>query len=357
MRPESWLRAVGVGTWFVTALPTAVAIARGELGGGRAIAFVLAALVFFVAFVAACRTPDAKRLAAIAERIVQSGAAIAMLWLGRDAVIAATFVVVAAQLPGAVNGRVAVAWVIGQSVALAVRVDAVSSGPGLASCAAFLGFQAFALATAALAASERRAREALADHVRTAERLRVARDLHDTLGHHLTALGLQLEVAERLADGRARDHIERAHTIGRLLLADVRGVVSDLREPRPLGVALRAAVATAGELAVHLDIAGELESLVGEQTEALTRCVQELVTNTVRHADARNLWIAVTADRAVIRLLARDDGKAGTDDTVAWGNGLTGMRERFTELGGAIGVRCGSRGGFEVDATMARVQP
>ena len=90
----------------------------------------------------------------------------------------------------------------------------------------------FALATTLLAERERAAREELAranaeliatralmvESSRASERLRISRDLHDTLGHHLTALSLQLDVASRLADGRAAEHIQQAHAIARLLL-------------------------------------------------------------------------------------------------------------------------------------------
>lgn len=97
-----------------------------------------------------------------------------------------------------------------------------------------------------LARSERDAREELAranaelvarqsllaESSRIAERLRISRDLHDTLGHHLTALSLQLDVAARLASGQAAAHVREAHAITRLLLGDVRDVVSRMRDER-----------------------------------------------------------------------------------------------------------------------------
>ncbi|MEO7730594.1 MAG: sensor histidine kinase, partial [Kofleriaceae bacterium] len=358
MQPEAWMRVAGLGTWLVAVLPSTVAFARGELAGPRALVFALGAVAFLAAFAAACRTPTSRPHAAVALRAAQSLAAIAMVWFGRDVVTAAIFVVVASQLPGVVSGGVAMAWVTVQSATISLRFDALHPGPALANCAAFAGFQAFALAATSLAANERRARGAAAEHSRTIERLRVARDLHDTLGHHLTALGMQLEVATRLAEGRVKEHVERAHAIGRMLLADLRSAVSDLRDPRSLGAASRTLVAAPGKVAVHLDLADELDALSGDQAEAILRCVQEVMTNAARHGDARNLWIAITADRSAIRLRARDDGQsAPVVDPIAWGYGLAGMRERFAALGGEVDARRTSDGGFEVEASLPRRRP
>jgi signal transduction histidine kinase len=346
MRPERWMRLAGLGTWVVAAVPTALAIARGDVDASRAVGFAVAALAFVAAF-SAC---PARRGAALGALVAQSLAAIAMVWLGNDLTSAAMFVVVATQLPEVVPGGVAAAWIAAQSASIAVRFD--GRGPALATAAAFAGFQAFALAAASLVASERRARAAAAEHGRAVERLRVARDLHDTLGHHLTALAMQLEVAARLADGRAKEHVERAHAIGRLLLADVRDAVSDLRDPRPLGAALRSLVAAPGPLTVHLELADELAGLAGEPADAIARCVQEAMTNTARHGNAANLWIAVTAERATIRVRVRDDGNNAAP-TFVWGHGLTGMRERFVALGGGVDARR-TPDGFDVEATLPR---
>lgn len=353
------MRAAGFGTWLVAVSPSAMAFVRADLVGLRALGFAVAAIAFLAAFAAACRsTPSSRRNVAIATCAAQSLTAIAMVWFGHGVVTAAIFVVVASQLPNIVSGGVATVWVAVQSATILLRFDALHIGPALVNCAAFAGFQAFALAAASLAASERRARGAAAEHNRTIERLRVARDLHDALGHHLAALGMQLEVAARLADGRAKEHVERAHAIGRLLLADVRGAVSELRDLRPLGAVLRPLVVAPGKVAVHLDIADELEGLGGEQADAIIRCVQEVMTNAACHADARNLWIAITADRSAIRVRARDDGhNARAVDTIAWGHGLTGMRERFVALGGQVDARLTSDGGFEVETSMPRRRP
>ncbi len=106
---------------------------------------------------------------------------------------------------------------------------------------------------------------------------------------------------------------------------------------------------------MRLDLADELDGLGGERADAIIRCVQEVLTNAARHADARNLWIAITADRSAIRLRARDDGQsAPAVDAIVWGHGLAGMRERFAALGGQVDARRTSDGGFEVEASLPR---
>lgn len=332
------MRVAGLGTWLVAIAPTALAAERSP----RTACFAVAAIAFLVAFSVACRTDRH----ALGLRVAQSIAAIAMVWFGRNFLTGAIFVVVAAQLPGVVASGVAAGWIVAQAAAIWLRFD--QSASALANAAAFAGFQAFGLAAASVIASERRVRAAAAEHARTLERLRVARDLHDTLGHHLTALGMQLDVATRLADGRAKEHVERAHAISRLLLADVREAVHDLREPRSLDDALRALAAE--PLAIHLELADALAALTGERADAIARCAQEAITNTVRHANARNLWLAVTVDRGGIRIRVRDDGQAR--EPIAWGHGLTGMRERFATLGGTLAVHRAATGGLELEATL-----
>src|SRR4030095_14137207 len=72
----------------------------------------------------------------------------------------------------------------------------------------------------------------LAESVREAERVRISREVHDTLGHHLAALSVNLEVATHLAQGKAAEHVGQAHTLAKRLLADIRNVVGTLREDR-----------------------------------------------------------------------------------------------------------------------------
>jgi signal transduction histidine kinase len=371
VRNEKWLNLAAYATWIVAALPSAVDLMRGEIPGVRAAGWVIAFLAFGVAFAACGRDTGGavKRRRAIASLIAQSVSGLAMVFFSRDGTEGATLVISAAVAAAIFGARGALWWVAGQTAALgaiALQWDDwldVVSGMG-----AFGGFQAFAVGAMTLARSERTAREELvrahadlvatqsllAENTRIAERLRISRDLHDTLGHHLTALSLRLDVASRLTSGQAEDHVREAHAITRLLLADVRDVVSRMRESGRVDLAqtIRTLATDDAALRIHLDMPDSLPVDDAGQAHALLRSVQEIITNARRHGGARNLWIRLDRRPEGIDLHARDDGRGAAELTV--GHGLTGMRERFEEFAGRVEFTPGPGRGFEVHGFMPR---
>jgi signal transduction histidine kinase len=369
MKPESWLTVAGLATWIVSSLATLSDIAQGELPWPQSAAWLAAFAAFGIAFSLVCWAPWKARAFRIGLLTVQAVAALAMVGLSGDTLGAAMLVMVASQTASHFDTSGAVAWTAVQTLLLGI-VLALFYGvvPTLAVTAAFGGFQIFALATMLLADRERTAREKLSlanaelhatralvvESSRASERLRISRDLHDTMGHHLTALSLQLDVASRLADGRAAEHVQQAHAIARLLLADVRDVVSQLRDAGPVDVAdaIRRLASPGGDLNVHLEVPQTLGALEHDRAHAIVRCVQEVMTNAVRHAGARNLWITIADGPDGVRVHARDDGRGA--GAFAWGNGLRGMRERFEALAGRVDVETRAGGGFEVHGVMPR---
>lgn len=370
MSAESWMRIAGVTTWLLSAVPAILRLWSGRLPGVPALIWLVAFAAFGVAFWVHARpcTRCSRRLAVVLLG-VQSAAGLTMVAITRDTLPAATLVIVAAQLPYVLAGWGAVAWLVVQTLVLGAfvwRLEGMVTA--LAAGGAFAGFQMFAIATAWLARSESLARQALgranaeltatrellAENSRIAERLRIARDLHDTLGHHLTALSIQLEVASRLTEGPAAVHIREAHAVAKLLLGDVRSVVSTLRGSSriDLSQALRALAVAPGQLKIHFELPERLDLDDSAQAHALLRCVQEIITNSARHASAQNLWIAIVQRPDGIDLRARDDGRGASD--VRWGNGLRGMRERFEEYAGRVEFRSAAGQGFEVRGFMPR---
>ena len=352
-------------------MPTISRIAAGELSAAGAAAWTAMFVVFGAALIDCLRSGSIARPRRIVMMTIQALTGLGMMYVGVNGTASALLVIVAAEAAVTFGARGAWLWVAAQTIGIAFVIRQFDNwSDTIALTGVYTGFQAFAIAAMSLATSERAARESLsranqelhatrsllAENSRAAERLRISRDLHDTLGHHLTALSLQLDVASRLASGQAAGqterHIREAHAITKLLLADVRDVVSQMRETGrvDLAQAVKAVTGEHGPMKIHLDMPETLSIDEPDRAHALVRCVQEIVTNATRHGEAANLWIRIAPQPGGIELHARDDGRGARE--VAWGHGLTGMRERFGELSGSIDVSAGSGRGFEVHGFM-----
>jgi signal transduction histidine kinase len=371
VKSEKWLDGAAYATWLVAGFPELIAIGTGDLTGWRAVVWVGAFLLFGALFTACTRTRvTARRWRAVSLLALESLAGLTMMALSDSGTVGATLVIVVAQAAAVLPPAGAWAWLAAHTVASAIIWSPGGWIAAVTVAGAFAGFQAFAVATMTLARSEREAREELmrahaelsstqsllAESTRVAERLRISRDLHDALGHHLTALSLQLEVASRLTDGPAAKHVEQAHAITRLLLSDVRDVVGTLRQEGrvDLGSAIRALVSNTGVVEVHLGMPDELLVDDPEQAHALLRCVQEVVTNAARHGHARNVWIRIERREDGIDLHARDDGRGAAE--LKLGHGLTGMRERFAQHAGRVEITAAPGRGFEIHGFLPRPQ-
>lgn len=176
----------------------------------------------------------------------------------------------------------------------------------------------------------------LTSQTRLAERMRVARELHDVLGHRLAALSLHLEAAAHSDEAGSRSAVSKAQEQTRSLLADVRGVVSTLRKEEPIDLESALSALTEGIRSprIHLVLRGDALLDDPARAHALVRCVQEIITNTLKHAAARNLWIEVESHPEGLVLKARDDGQGAPK--VVEGHGLHGMRERLRPFGGRL---------------------
>jgi signal transduction histidine kinase len=372
VRTEQWRSIAAVGTWVVAGLPEIAGILTGRFVGPPSLAWGTAFLVFGIAmapFMGSSRMH--RRGLLVALLVTQSIAGLAMLGISGDGTSSATLVIVAAEVAATLSIPVAALWIVAHTMALiAIGAHFSRLVVAIAVGGAFAGFQAFAVTMVALAVSERVAREGmaranaelhatralLAENSRADERLRIARDLHDTLGHHLTALSLQLDVASRLADGTSAEHVRQAHAITRLLLADVRDVVSQMRDSRiDLTAAIRTLAAPPpGDLQIHLDVPESFTVDDSARAHALLRSIQEIITNTARHAQAQNLWIHIEHTAGGLAIHARDDGRGVS--VVTWGNGLRGMRERFEEYSGRLEVGGVAGRGFEVHGFLPMPQ-
>ncbi len=214
--------------------------------------------------------------------------------------------------------------------------------------------------------AERLSAEALqAEQLRYSERTLMARELHDVVGHHLTALNLQLQLGSALlqrsdADGAALA-VDKAREGAARLLADVREAVSQQRSERriDLSTALQALADGIASTRVELDIATDARDLSPRVAHALLRCVQEAVTNSVRHARAARVSVSLAvsgeADNGEVRISIDDDGNGapGLAPESHGGTGLKGMAERMAELGGSMQVLRQSPG-FRIELRCPR---
>jgi signal transduction histidine kinase len=191
------------------------------------------------------------------------------------------------------------------------------------------------------------------------ERNRLAREMHDSLGHRLTVAVVQLEGAQRLIPtnpqraaqmiGVMRDEMKEA-------LAELRRTVSALRTPIPGDAPLEAAISTLSQtfqqntgILTHFTVTPDFPALSDLYRLTFYRAAQEALTNIQRHAGAHNAWLQLSADGQGITLVMEDDGK-GMDEHQPNGSGLglLGLSERAAQLGGQIKIAERPGGGAQL---------
>jgi two-component system, NarL family, sensor histidine kinase DesK len=209
----------------------------------------------------------------------------------------------------------------------------------------------------------RRARAEIARLAVADERLRIARDMHDLLGHSLSLIALKSELAGRLLPdypGRAASEIHDIEEVARTSLQEVREAVAGYRTK-----SLTNEIESAGQI---LDAAGitlrqsiDLPDLAPPIDQTLGWFVREGVTNVIRHSGAKQVRISLLEHRGTIIAEIEDDGRAGNDNgnepdpaSATSGSGLKGLRERIGTLGGSLTTGSLPGGGFRLHATISR---
>lgn len=195
-------------------------------------------------------------------------------------------------------------------------------------------------------------RAMLAESSRVAERADMARELHDSLGHHLTTLNLELELAQRVPEGERDGHVRQGQLLARLLLADLRDSVSSWRRATASGLpeALSSLATGIGGTRVTVDVDPAFPPLDPARAHALLRCAQEAVTNALRHSAAASIWITLRNEGRDVVLAVRDNGHGCAK--LVQGNGLAGILERAGQLGGQASFRTQAGGGFSVEMRL-----
>ena len=225
-----------------------------------------------------------------------------------------------------------------------------------------------------VAAAEREARTALAqanqrlrDHAAqveelatTKERNRLAREIHDSLGHYLTVVNVQIGAARTILEQdrpRALDHLSKAQALTQEGLAEVRHSVAALRAsptesgPLPQALAKLAEQWNAAGLSAKFAVAGTIRPLTPQANLTLYRAAQEALTNVGKHAHATSVDLHLDyRDTDSVHLSVKDDG-VGSDNSEG-GFGLLGVRERVQQLNGAVRVLTDLGKGFALEVEL-----
>lgn len=193
------------------------------------------------------------------------------------------------------------------------------------------------------------------------ERNRIAREIHDSLGHSLTALNLHLEMALKLANiqpDRSREVLTEAKRLGSVALQDVRSSVSTLRSDPLQGQDLPTAI---DRLLEDLKLSNQIQPICQLDLPAILppdvattiyRIVQEALTNITKYADASKAIVSIRSNLHQIELEISDNGRGFDPDLVATGFGLQGMRERVLSLQGKIEIASTPQQGCRIVATI-----
>jgi signal transduction histidine kinase len=375
------IRSAGAMAWMLYPIGIILIFANrssplGDLSFGDILAFV-ALLTFGICFWVNMRdiplnNPTGRHFVLLAMQLLASfGAA---LYFGD----AGLLYVLAAEIPLVLKREQSVKWIVWQAVLsipwswfVFANGYYEASGEfknisptiqaGMVSIAV-VTWQLFAFSVGWLAANETRnrrelarlnmellaARQSLEEKSRVEERLRISRELHDVMGHHLVALNLQLELANRTIPNAEPSPITTAIKIAKDLLAEARKIVSVLRQEQTndLTSFILTLQGTIPYPAIYLEVPEHLEA-PNEVQHAFLRCIQEAVSNTLRHSNASKIWITLSQDAEHFHLSIQDDG-AGFDDVPA-GNGIAGMRERVEQLAGTMSLASSRGQGCRID--------
>src|SRR5918999_715080 len=243
-------------------------------------------------------------------------------------------------------------------------VTHVADPTGIRQVVAGYGFFLFSAALGASIRFHANARIRDIEQAKLRQRNQLARELHDTVGHHVSAIAIQAQAGRTLAASnpdRALKALETIEEAASRALGEMRVMVGVLRDGTEADFAPQPAVADIEHLARQVDgepridvqLSGDFDGLRPAVEVALYRIAQESVTNAVRHArDATRITVDVVDEGEQVRLIVRDDGDAATTAHGSSGYGLVGMLERATLLGGKLRAGPDPGRGWTVDAVF-----
>ncbi|KMS72100.1 histidine kinase [Streptomyces viridochromogenes] len=367
-RPENnkqrFVKLLWTGIWLVyLSAPASDLLHGGHSTGVRILGWIgLAAFVTWYVLLLFRTGRGARNSVVLASLgVLAAQSTVLALTLGREWLVLFVYVSIAS---GAALPPLMARWTIPGASALMTVVALATPGgksflaglliPALLGGFAMTGVRELVRTTVAL----REARATVAQLAANEERLRLARDLHDLLGHSLSLITLKSELAGRMLPDhpdKAARQVADIEQVSRQALVDVREAVTGYRRPRLAAelagakVALTAAGVTAALPVAEPDLIG-----IAEDSEtALAWALREAITNVVRHSGAGRCTVELlrrqTLDGPVLELSVEDNGSGEKGDGP--GNGLTGLTERLEKAGGTLDAG-GTRHGFRLTARV-----
>jgi signal transduction histidine kinase len=224
----------------------------------------------------------------------------------------------------------------------------------------FAAAAAFVVVLTQVVAAERRSRSAVAQLATMQERNRLAREIHDSLGHYLTVIHVQLQIASRSIGTdveAAAAAVKQASRLTHEGLEDVRRSVAALRAPveqdQPLPDAIAAIVTQlAAKAAATFAVRGDPRELPPAVSLTLFRTAQEALTNVEKHAGAAHVTIDLVFKPSTVELVVADDGRGSDLRDGNSGFGLLGVRERVAQVGGTVDIASKPGEGFRLSVEL-----
>ncbi|MFZ3568365.1 sensor histidine kinase [Streptomyces sp. BH097] len=360
-RRETLLKLFWIGMWLAFLGSPVADLATGEYSVTGTVGGALGLLAFvglYVVLVMRRMARPVGRFAVQASMVVLPVLAVVLsLTLGADWLVLFVYLSVAcgAVLPlrwTRLGILVTSAVMVGVGLLLDTEPQYWLLVPALLSGFSMIGVRELVRTTREL----REARARVAQLAANEERLRLARDLHDLLGHSLSLITLKSELAGRMLPDhpdKAADQVADIEKVSRQALVDVREAVSGYRRAR-LTTELAGSQAALTAAGITAEVPSEAPELPEAQESALAWTLREAVTNVVRHSGARRCVVDVTRRETLegprVELTVEDDG-SGPSGTPP-GNGLTGLAERLTAVGGTLETGTARGGGFRLVALV-----
>jgi signal transduction histidine kinase len=371
---QKLLRYAGLFTWGMVGIPMVYTwqqgVAEDGLMAGSMTGWILSFLAFGLLYVRVAGKLNVygKTWLDLVFLLLLTVSAISVSYYSSTGLGSVLLMVIAGILPWLLSLKSGLIWMV---VSHLLVIPVFILGPmhltgweALMQSLLYAGFSTFVFVTGYVAklqanarddqrrlnAELRAARALLAENSRVGERLRISRELHDLLGHHLTALILNLEVAGHLSEGEAHAHVKQSHALAKLLLSDVREAVSEMRQDNDILSALAPLVESVPGLDIEFNADAGLTLDDSAVAQTLLRCIQELITNAIKHSGANRLEITLQKLDNLLILKTSDDGKGATLSKL--GNGLQGMKERIADLQGQMLIQTSPGQGFTVSITL-----